>query len=554
MAQAYVPFYAGAAYSDAAGGYRDTGGPTGGFPFGVEQGATVGTGSRLVSAVNDAGVAVSLAVLNYSAAGGSDSEGRRATRLTPSGVIEMDNLERGATDFNGAAALDINASGVAVGQAYTYVTSNPSFPLNHGLFDSRPVRWNAAGTVATELASFSVDNTGRAFGAAYGVNSVGTAVGFSVDAPGAWSAARWDAGGTAIRHLNGGTFATAYTINDAGVAVGYSSILISGNPGGNRPVRWDPANVDANNNIEPTYLSPVQVDENGVGEGYAWDINNAGTAIGVSRANLGLRAVRWDANSTNPTILDILAPVRSDGFSDSNFAYKINAGGTTVGIAEKYSVAGSSLGVRPARWAAGGHVVTELGLLGTDAGGNATGVANDINDSGVAVGEVTDYIGGTGQVAVFWGRNGAAVDLNRLIDPSLDWQLVEARHISNTGWITGWGHYFPDGPGTSTSYNRAFLIHLPPSGDYNLNGIVDAADYTVWRDTLGSPTMLAADGDGDGDVDGDDYLVWKNNFGQSVPGSGAAVSGAVPEPATRELLTISFAIPCAVFLSRRMRF
>ena len=33
-------------------------------------------------------------------------------------------------------------------------------------------------------------------------------------------------------------------------------------------------------------------------------------------------------------------------------------------------------------------------------------------------------------------------------------------------------------------------------GDYNANGVVDAADYTVWRDSLGQTGMgLAADGD-----------------------------------------------------------
>jgi hypothetical protein len=32
-------------------------------------------------------------------------------------------------------------------------------------------------------------------------------------------------------------------------------------------------------------------------------------------------------------------------------------------------------------------------------------------------------------------------------------------------------------------------------GDYKDNGIVDADDCTVWRDSLGSTTNLAADGD-----------------------------------------------------------
>ena len=36
----------------------------------------------------------------------------------------------------------------------------------------------------------------------------------------------------------------------------------------------------------------------------------------------------------------------------------------------------------------------------------------------------------------------------------------------------------------------------PLPGDYNFNGVHDAVDYTVWRDTLGSATDLRADGSG----------------------------------------------------------
>ena len=36
-------------------------------------------------------------------------------------------------------------------------------------------------------------------------------------------------------------------------------------------------------------------------------------------------------------------------------------------------------------------------------------------------------------------------------------------------------------------------------GDYNLDGMVDAADYIVWRNTLGSTTELRANGDNTGD-------------------------------------------------------
>jgi hypothetical protein len=79
-------------------------------------------------------------------------------------------------------------------------------------------------------------------------------------------------------------------------------------------------------------------------------------------------------------------------------------------------------------------------------------------------------------------------------------------------------------------------------GDYNQDGAVDAADYVVWRDTLGLlGAGLAADGDGNGSIDAGDYDVWRANFGNtSAPGAGAATGqtelAEVPEPPTFLLL------------------
>ena len=52
--------------------------------------------------------------------------------------------------------------------------------------------------------------------------------------------------------------------------------------------------------------------------------------------------------------------------------------------------------------------------------------------------------------------------------------------------------------------------------DYNMNGAVDAADFTVWQDTLGSTTDLRADGDMDGLINLADYEVWRSNFGSGM--------------------------------------
>jgi hypothetical protein len=86
------------------------------------------------------------------------------------------------------------------------------------------------------------------------------------------------------------------------------------------------------------------------------------------------------------------------------------------------------------------------------------------------------------------------------------------------------------------------------AGDYNGDGIVDAADYTVWRNSLNQAGPgLAADGTGpgldgipDGIVDANDYAFWKANFGNTLGGAATSV-GAVPEPATLALGTVLIA-------------
>ena len=90
------------------------------------------------------------------------------------------------------------------------------------------------------------------------------------------------------------------------------------------------------------------------------------------------------------------------------------------------------------------------------------------------------------------------------------------------------------------------IDHLP--GDYNKNGVVDAADYVVWRHTLGQvvSALSGADGNGNGMIDAGDYNFWRANFGQVAAGSGSggSANASVPEPATLVLLMFAAAGWC----------
>ena len=74
------------------------------------------------------------------------------------------------------------------------------------------------------------------------------------------------------------------------------------------------------------------------------------------------------------------------------------------------------------------------------------------------------------------------------------------------------------------------LTGPPPETDFNQNGVVDAADYVLWR-KAGGPES--------------DYDLWREQFGITysiVSGSAHAPSSlAVPEPSALALLSLALA-------------
>lgn len=70
-------------------------------------------------------------------------------------------------------------------------------------------------------------------------------------------------------------------------------------------------------------------------------------------------------------------------------------------------------------------------------------------------------------------------------------------------------------------------------GDFNSDGLVDAADYIVWRNAVGDTGYdLTADANADAVVNGADYAIWKSHYGSQVPAGAIVAPATVPEPAT----------------------
>jgi hypothetical protein len=89
-------------------------------------------------------------------------------------------------------------------------------------------------------------------------------------------------------------------------------------------------------------------------------------------------------------------------------------------------------------------------------------------------------------------------------------------------------------------------------GDYNSDGKVDAIDYTVWRDKLGTAAVLPnRDPLNSGNVSTADYNSWKAHFGQLAGGGGSLGAATVPEPASMLMLAGGLLLAVAPRRGRR---
>jgi hypothetical protein len=364
-------------------------------------GMTGGTGPDVYAkAINAAGTAVGYADKFVS---GVDL-GIRAVRWDAGGtaLTELDNLGLSSAGATSTYAVAINAGGITVGTAYKYVG---------GVYvGGRAIRWDATGA-ATELGYIAASSTGYTYASATAINTGGTAVGNGKKYAGGvdigYRAVRWDAGGTVATELgnlgtgsDGYTYASAIAINDSGTAVGQNDKYSGSTRLGTRAVRWDAGGTAV------TELGNLGTDSGGNTEAIAYAVNASGTAVGYAYKYVGgvggtYHAVRWNAGGTAATELANLG-TPTNGIGVSN-AYALNNAGTTVGYAYKY-VNGNAVSTCAVVWLPNNSVIdlNDLGITPVPAGGTWTlTYARAMSDNGWVAGTGTFDPDGTGPLASY---------------------------------------------------------------------------------------------------------------------------------------------------------
>ncbi|QDU88112.1 Peptidyl-prolyl cis-trans isomerase A precursor [Pirellulimonas nuda] len=85
-------------------------------------------------------------------------------------------------------------------------------------------------------------------------------------------------------------------------------------------------------------------------------------------------------------------------------------------------------------------------------------------------------------------------------------------------------------------------------GDFNLDGFVSLQDLALWKADFGSTTKAEADANGDGIVNAADYTIWRDRY---VGAGGSIGAIGVPEPATLGTMLLALGAGLAVCRGRR---
>jgi hypothetical protein len=226
--------------------------------------------------------------------------------------------------------------------------------------------------------------------------------------------------------------------------------------------------------------------------------------------------VPFNAPPKNPPYEDILSErIAAAGFQDSSIFVPSEIDGQPLGIYYAFLLIPDPGETGSSRDVASGPIIPNRLFPISD--------NTDILRNGVVVDGDLD-----GQFPPAFGFGGKSYDSALFCDDA----VFFPPGIELTGTYE-WRSVLRDSQGNGWNIIAPFQV-VPESGrltgDFNDNGLVDAADYVAWQNggpLLNDPTP--------GSVGSEDYSVWRENFGRSTADNSEAGS-AVPESATWVLM------------------
>jgi autotransporter-associated beta strand protein len=325
----------------------------------------------------------------------------------------------------------------------------------------------------------------------------------------------------------------------------------------------------------PQWLSDSAINVNGTVIPLSWNQplnwlggvpNAAGAEVNFWRTLKANRSITLDGNNTAGKML-----------FDSSFSYTIfpGTGGT---LTFNNSGANSTLTSNQGNHTIATNVQLATGLNAAINAGTFT-ISGPISGSGgiskmgagtlsltstnsytgftsVQAGKLASFNRGLADAADVYVASGATLDLRFSGTPD----IIDSLFLGDISMPVGtWGPIGSSAQFTTsrligtgllqvTTYAPSFL-----AGDYNSNGIVDTADYVIWRRSVGNASIANRDPANSGLVGDADFNSWRSRLGTMVSaGSGASLTSAeVPEPTSISLLLI--AVSVSTYQSRRCR-
>lgn len=156
--------------------------------------------------------------------------------------------------------------------------------------------------------------------------------------------------------------------------------------------------------------------------------------------------------------------------------------------------------------------------------------------------------------AAGWPNNNSAGSIflaNLTSDPAApsSWTLSDNNNSSTPQAVLTDVVDHPGGDVGSPGFVPGVVTQL--NGDYSGNGVVDAADFVLWRRALTNSTPLPHDTTPQ-EVSTTDYDLWRANFGQGSAASAGSLSERVPEPASGLLAAVVGMTAACIVRRRRL--